>query len=193
MKYVSDLIIIVCLFLPYFCTNTTSESTSTHKWQSKQVKYYLNKEANILSETAVRETFEKWNEKTGFQFVYSGRNKAGINKDGRNTVSFMLRWPADIPIGKVGYCKNWYDRKGSIIESDIILNMQITNFTTLHTNKKDAYYVEGVLSHEIGHMLGLNHSTSEKSIMKEKSDAVESYFKGIIDDETQRIINERYK
>jgi len=76
---------------------------------------------------------------------------------------------------------------------DIIFNMQITRFTTLKTNTPGFYYIEGVLTHEIGHMIGLGHIESDTSIMKQKSDAEESYFKGKIDEETLSAYRELYE
>lgn len=147
----------------------------------------------MLTETVVRETFQKWAEKTHFNFVYRGRNRAGLKKDGKNTVSFLIKWPNSIPINKVAWCKNWYDKKGNIIETDIIFNMQLTMFTTLRTNKPDAYYIEGVLAHEIGHMIGLDHISDPSSVMKQKSDAKESYFKGTLDQATLDAYRKLYK
>jgi len=148
------------------------------------VFYYLNKEANELTETAVRKTFARWDDATHFRFVYKGRRRAGLRRDGKNTVSFLTRWPSKVPAGKVGYCKNWYNRKGEIVESDIIFNMVIAKFTTLETRKLYSYYIEGVLAHEIGHMIGLEHIDSETSLMKPLSPMDESYFMGKIDEET---------
>ncbi|MBN2443202.1 MAG: matrixin family metalloprotease [Spirochaetales bacterium] len=163
-----------------------------HIRKEDQVNFYCNKEANDLTELVVRETFQKWGEVTHFHFTYKGRNRAGLRKDGKNTVSFLLKWPECLPINKVAWCHNWYDPEGNIIESDIIFNMSITVFTTLRTNKPNAYYIEGVLSHEIGHMLGLPHIQSENSLMKPKSDKQESYFKGQIDNETLTEYNRMY-
>lgn len=148
------------------------------------VFYYLNKEANELTESAVKNTFARWDEATHFSFVYMGRRRAGLRRDGKNTVSFLTRWPSKVPMGKTGYCKNWYNRKGEIVESDIIFNMVIAKFTTLETRKPDSYYIEGVLAHEIGHMIGLGHIDSETSLMKPLSPPAESYFRGKIDEET---------
>lgn len=173
--------------------SSDSPSPGPHRIKSDMVEYYLNREANILTETVVRETFEKWAEQTHISFIFKGRNRAGLNKDGKNTVSFLLRWPPDIPISKVAYCKSWYDSAGSIIESDIIFNMQVARFTTLRTNKPDSYYIEGVLAHEIGHMIGLGHIDSAGSLMKSKSDVKESYFKGAIDQETLMAYRKLYQ
>jgi len=190
MKKLFLLIILPAVFLSCLRTNGVAVP---HRRQNSDIDFYLNKEANQISEIAVRKTFQKWGEKTHFNFHYKGRNRAGLKKDGKNTVSFLIRWPENIPISKVAYCQNWYDRKGNIIESDIIFNMQITRFTTLKSNTPDSYYIEGVLTHEIGHLIGLGHIKSNTSVMKPKSDAEESYFKGKIDEETLSAYKEIYK
>jgi hypothetical protein len=173
------------LLLLFSCSGErTEDSSNAHTWIKTTIGYYLNKEANDLTEEVIRETFDTWSEKTHFTFVYKGRHRAGLHRDGKNTVSFLVRWPKNIPFNKVGYCLQWYDKAGHIIESDIIFNMRLTRFTTRKTNTPHAYYIEGVLSHEIGHMIGLGHIESDSSIMKYKSDAEESFFKGEIDDET---------
>ncbi len=155
-----------------------------HLRKESRVEYYLNTEANDLTEVTVRETFERWGKASRFEFVYKGRNRAGLEKDGKNTVSFLLKWPPEIPIGKVAYCRNWYDRDGNIVESDIIFNMAIAKFTTLRTKKPDSYYIEGVLAHEIGHMIGLDHIEDDESVMRHLSSANESFGKGELDEKT---------
>ena len=163
-----------------------------HLRPEARVEYYLNKEANDLTETVVRETFERWGEATRFDFVYKGRHRAGLRKDGKNTVSFLVKWPSEIPIGKAAYCKNWYDRKGNIVESDIIFNMMATRFTTLRTNTPGSYYIEGILAHEIGHLIGIDHIEEEDCLMKSFSPQGESYFMGRIDEKTLGRYRELY-
>ncbi|MFW6365348.1 MAG: matrixin family metalloprotease [Spirochaetota bacterium] len=160
------------------------QTVKPHLRRDMQVDYYLNKEATYLTELAVRETFERWESVTSFRFTYRGRHRAGLMRDGKNTVSFLVEWPSEIPMGKTAYCRNWYNRRGDIVESDIIFNMAVTRFTTLRTNTPQSYYIEGVLSHEIGHMIGLDHIEDEKSIMKPFSPRSESYFLGEIDETT---------
>ncbi len=155
-----------------------------HLRREARIEYYLNKEANDLTEVTVRETFERWGKASHFEFVFKGRNRAGLEKDGKNTVSFLVKWPPEIPIGKVAYCRNWYDRDGNIVESDIIFNMAVAKFTTLRTKKPDSYYIEGVLAHEIGHMIGLEHIEDDDSVMKHLSSANESFGKGELDEKT---------
>ncbi len=177
---------LILLILSLFLLTCSKESvlSEPHIRVKKQIGFYVNSEANLISETAIRETFQKWGQATHFEFRYKGRNRAGLKRDHKNTVSFLKHWPKDIPINKVGYCRNWYNSKGHIVESDIILNMQVTRFTTLRTRKPDSYILEGVLAHEIGHLIGLGHSTNSNSIMKQTSSMSESYFKANIDSST---------
>lgn len=165
----------------------------SHRRLDPCIEFYLNKEANELSEEAVIGTFSRWDDATHFNFVYAGRRRAGLRRDGKNTVSFMRKWPDNVPMGKVAYCRLWYDRKGNILESDIIFNLSIAKFTTLSTRKPDSYYIEGVLSHEIGHMIGLEHSRSPVSLMKPLSPPEESYFFGKIDEETLTLYHGLYQ
>ena len=132
---------------------------------SDAVSYYLNSEASPGTERAVQRAFDAWEASGLVKFHYAGRTKAGIRKDGKNTVSFLLTWPEDIPFGHIAYTALWYDKQGRIIEADIICNMRIGNFTTYETLKPDACFVEEVLAHEIGHLLGLGHSEDPCSIM----------------------------
>jgi len=134
-----------------------AEPARVHRRLQPIIEYYLNPEASDLTEVTVRETFDRWSEATHFEFVYKGRNRAGLRRDGKNTVSFLLKWPPELPIKHVAYCQNWFDQEGNIGESDIIFNMAVARFTTRRTRKPDSYYLEGLLSHEIGHMIGLSH------------------------------------
>jgi len=132
---------------------------------SDHATYYINAEAQELSVQAINDTFRFWTESTGFRFNYGGRIRAGIRRDGRNAVSFLRKWPRRLSPSLIAYCRNWHDAHGRIVESDIVFNLNAATFTTYRSDRAGALYVERVLSHEIGHMLGLGHSTDPRSIM----------------------------
>ncbi len=163
-----------------------------HIRKNYRIEYYLNREASLQTEKAVNTAFLLWEDSSDFRFIYSGSGKAGLKRDGRNTISFMLTWPDEAPAGKAAWCLNYYDRNGNIVESDIIFNMALARFTTLETKTPDSYYIEGLLAHEIGHMLGLEHIDSADSLMKPMLSQSESYFMGRIDDETIRQYKKLY-
>jgi hypothetical protein len=163
----------------------------THAWHSRAIPYWINREANDLSERAVRNELDEWGRRTGIRFIYRGRAEAGIQPDGKNVISFLSRWPRGVP-QKTAYCRTWYDRDGFTVEADIAFNCELTRFTTVATSHAGSYYLEGVLSHEIGHLLGLGHSDSPGSVMKPESGQEESWFKGAIDAETLARVRELY-
>lgn len=162
-----------------------SISDSTHKTRAvrrhRSLRYHLNIEANRATEKAVRSGFQIWENSTDFHFIFAGRNRAGLHRDGKNTVSFLRKWPAGIPRDKIAWCQNWFDAGGYIVESDIIFNMQLARFTTLDTRSEDSYTIEILLAHEIGHMLGLNHIESRDSIMNAKVPLYDAEFEKRID------------
>jgi len=162
------------------CTGGPAD-TRPHVWRTSSIDYYLNTEATDLTETTVRETFQRWQDATHFTFTYRGRAPAGLRRDGKNTVSFLLKWPSEVPAGTIGYCKTWYDGKGNIVESDIIFNMSLAGFTTTRTRHPGFYYIEGILAHEIGHLVGLDDMPLPGCLMNPLSTPAESYGMGRLD------------
>lgn len=146
------------------CRPGISTTPTIPCWQKKEIDYYINHEAGPQSEKYIRLTFDRFSEKSGYTFRYVGRHTPGLNQDGKNTVSFMQAWPAGIPMTNIGYTQRWYDKTG-IVEADIVLNQQSVGFTTMDAKAPGKYFLEGVLAHEIGHLLGLEHSTKRGDLM----------------------------
>ncbi|MCX7787746.1 MAG: hypothetical protein N2442_08600 [Spirochaetes bacterium] len=109
------------------------EIPKVHLRVHPRIEYYLNEESSDLTEVTVRETFDRWSEATHFKFVYKGRNRASLWRDGKNTIAFLLKWPPEVPMKHVVYCQNCLDKNRNIVELDIIFNMAVALFTTRRT------------------------------------------------------------
>jgi hypothetical protein len=166
---------------PLLLLTACSPHGGDHRWQSSDVTYYINERANESSEKAIRQVFNEWSASTHFRFNYGGRNVAGLRRDGKSTVSFVRQWPLTVPADKVAFCRLWYDRNGAIVEADIIFHIQIVGFTTRSNRMPKTYCLEGVLSHEIGHLIGLGDVDSPGSLMKPTSTPDESWNDGRMD------------
>ncbi|MDP9360638.1 MAG: matrixin family metalloprotease [Acidobacteriota bacterium] len=79
---------------------------------------------------------------------------ATAGKDGRNTVSMADDLFADQKF--IALTTNWYDDNGRIIEAD----MQIDPMAV-----SGGYNVQQLVEHEMGHVLGLDHSAVLSSVM----------------------------
>ncbi len=82
--------------------------------------------------------------------VTAGTNQQGLNEIYFSNDSSIFNGSLIVGITQVLYSNN----SGEIIEADILLNDLITFSTTV----TDKYYLGNVVTHEMGHFLGLGHS-----------------------------------
>ena len=94
------------------------------------------------------------------EFLPLGCSSSDDNQnDGLNTVILIEKnWPFDsmaIAITRNFYIAGNSARAGLILDSDILLNGEIHEFSTINeTGKHD---VQNIVTHEIGHFIGLGH------------------------------------
>lgn len=79
---------------------------------------------------------------------------ASAGKDGRNTVSMADDLFADQKF--IALTTNWYDDSGRILEADIQIDP---------TAVSGGYNLQQLVEHEMGHVLGLDHSAVLSSVM----------------------------
>jgi len=79
---------------------------------------------------------------------------ASAGKDGRNTVSMANDLFADQKF--IALTTNWYDDNGRILEADIQIDPSAVS---------GGYNLQQVVEHEMGHVLGLDHSAVLSSVM----------------------------
>ena len=109
-------------------------------------------------EAALQRASQSWTSAPGsnITFQYVGRTAARpLEADGRNTIGFL-----SIPEleGVLGVTVTLADVvTGEVVESDMFLN-SASEWSVAAAGEEDAYDVESIALHEMGHMLGLDHS-----------------------------------
>lgn len=127
------------------------------RWPSGLIRWQYNpsgqpatlSSAQVLS--SIQAAMANWNLGCGVRFEYQGTTSASVvSKDG----STVIGW-GDAK-GFSGYTNFWWDGNQQISEGDIVLNAaSLTDSSSLHA----------IVTHELGHLLGLTHSDQPRSIM----------------------------
>ena len=145
-----------------------SQSDSLIQWPSRvdKLDIYLNPvNSNMFSaeevNAIVADSLKQWNGKS--KITINRKSTSTTNTKGLNEIYFSTDpsifgyGSAIVAITQV-YLKN---DTGEVLEADIIINDN-SKFTTI---KSDSYYLGNVISHEVGHFLGLGHGQVPGSTM----------------------------
>jgi hypothetical protein len=133
------------------------------RWANRTIPYSV---ANVAIpgvtvdalEAALQRASQSWASAPGsnISFQYVGRTAARpLEVDGRNTIGFLSIPELD---GVLGVTSSLADVvSGEVVESDIFLNAA-AEWSVTAAGEEGAYDVESIALHEMGHMLGLDHS-----------------------------------
>ncbi len=140
-------------------------------WQGGQISWYYNptnQPAGLSTEDVVgliKIATAKWEGMCNLQFNYQGliTSAAPMLDATWNTIDRInvIGWAvltgsrADYD----GYTQWWYDASGNMADADMVLN---SARTWTQSNKQS---LEALITHELGHVLGLQHSKTSESIM----------------------------
>ena len=160
------------------CTGT--ERPLPFVWEKLEVPYAVGEAGSVdfptqdgmISDALLAEiqtSFSQWSAEqcSEFEFVYDGTSEiAGHRFDGINWVGFLEEeWPH--ASGAIAVSTITTQLDGVIADADMELNGLENTFVVVDAETTgDVYDVRNVVTHEAGHMLGLDHSRVDDATMQ---------------------------
>ncbi len=137
-------------------------------WKKNKIQIALSTSLSLQSdaENAVRRSLETWEQIADIKFEITWTDKQSVSPSGNFGDGVSLITIAQTPENLLLFgnetdeisaqTRTFYNRQGFINEADIVLNpyQQFSSDGTIGT-----YDLEATLTHEIGHLLGLEHSS----------------------------------
>jgi len=151
-------------------TNVRAYSTYAH-WVSSPVTFYVNPvnqdvpQADAIA--ALQTGMDVWNTQSGtsFRYQYGGTvNDTATAYDNRNVIMFRNTSNGSA----IATTYSWWNANNELLDSDIVFwDGPFTFFTgsTACGVVPNAAYIEDIAAHELGHALGMNHSSVAEATM----------------------------
>lgn len=139
--------------------HTRTSTGDIIKWSDKNISLAINSSntsgiSNSIVETLITDSINEWNGKSDFR-VLRGPNFSGGARSLSNEIYFSNSSSIFTGSGIAAVTQVIFEEaSGRVIETDIIINDNMV----FSSNKESSNYLGNVVTHEIGHLVGLGHS-----------------------------------
>jgi hypothetical protein len=137
--------------------------------QDVPIHMYLHTSIPFNYVNAITQAAETWNKAYGRQMIIIESTRVGgaaPARDGQNVIYLMSTWEADRTYEQARTSLYWVGDQ--IQEADIRINAQNYQFYTLSQtdySNAQAVSLQALITHELGHVIGLRHDDAEPSVM----------------------------
>ncbi len=143
-------------------------------WHQWPVPYYINERGTEDMENefdVVQQSFSRWEQGRqtfcGIEFDYRGTTRISKSEmDGYNVVLWIENeddW--DYSPSALALTQCWFDDSGTFHDCDIMVNG--VDYQWAESDNGEAFDLRGTMTHEIGHLWGLDHSGVRAATMYE--------------------------
>jgi hypothetical protein len=147
-----------------FVENSRSQRIS---WGSNlPVVMYIDQSVPAQYYSAVRAAMDEWNQRIGrevFELGGVSQDSTGPTRDSRNVIYFMKEWEPNKTFEQARTTVYWADEQ--ISEADIRVNIRDFAYSNSAVPVAGQVDFQSLMIHEMGHVLGLAHTTAPGSVM----------------------------
>jgi hypothetical protein len=150
-------------------------SISTFKWANESLPLYVHvpQELQAQYETSFELAANAWNDALGTTAIVIVFDKVGNTQyksvdqalnDPDTSITLQETWSVfpSFEESNLAVTVTQFTNSGIIYNADIFFNVEDFNFATAGFTRVFQHNIETVLIHELGHLLGLKHSTKEE-------------------------------
>jgi len=150
---------------------TVSAYSTYARWSSASATFYVNPNNMDVTQSAaiaaVQAGLDVWNTQSAsaFRYQYGGTvTDTATANDNRNVIIFRNSTNSS-NASALATTYSWWNSSGQLVDADIVVWDGAFTFFTGTSGCVNGAYIEDILAHELGHALGLNHSTVADATM----------------------------